>query len=752
MKTSKRGLAIGVFAAVLSGGFPIYAGAQTSGNGGAVFALQAGAEVARHAETGLVTWMSGATGQPLARSLAPAGNLNPEQAAAAFLNSQATAFGLRTGSAELAATRSEGDDINHTFVRFQQQYRDVPIIGAELSVQLDGARNVMSVNGKTVGDLDLSVQPDVSAADALRTALASTARAHRVTVNDLRGSTPKLSIHDARIMGGPPAPPALVWRIDVKGVSAIDIDELVLVNAQNGRVAVQFNQTPHAALPENAKQWVCDAANTTGKVPCTKADVVTAPGSSAVGDVKNAFHYAEFTYDFYAKRFNRNSLDNKGLRLISTTRYRDPNHPSSDYANAFWSSDIGQMVYGKDYASAIDVVGHELSHGFTSFTSALFYYYQSGAINESLSDVFGELIQRANDGSKEFLMGEDLPIGAIRSMKDPTQFGDPDKMTSTLWTGDFSFTDQGGVHRNSGVGNKTAYLIIKGGTFNGRKITGLGDNKAAAIYYRVNSLLLQSASDYADLGNALKQACKDLIGTKPKNKSGNPTAAITSADCSQVTKVVAATELNKKPQYWPIPAEAPVCAANQKMVNTSFEKFEAANPAKFKYQPSDGTHWSLEDYYAASNSHAVGAAGSGQFDTNIASTTATVIPAKAFLRFAHFYNLYTSGGISYAGGVVEYKIGNGQWKMVPASMFTHNRYNTTLQSGTGNVLAGKKAFSGFSGGWTSSRIDLSSLKGKSVSFRFRLGTDSKGAYDGWLIDDIRIYTCKAAPAVTASAQ
>ncbi len=84
--------------------------------------------------------------------------------------------------------------------------------------------------------------------------------------------------------------------------------------------------------------------------------------------------------------------------LKSTVRWIPENCgsdcPGGKYPNAFW--DDTQMVYGADYASADDVVGHELSHGFTHFTSGLFYYYQSGAINESLSDIFGEFIDQSN--------------------------------------------------------------------------------------------------------------------------------------------------------------------------------------------------------------------------------------------------------------------------------------------------------------------------------------------------------------------
>src|SRR6185295_8339438 len=106
-----------------------------------------------------------------------------------------------------------------------------------------------------------------------------------------------------------------------------------------------------------------------------------------------------------------------------------------------------------------------------------------------LSDVFGEVIDqtngRGNDAANvKWLIGEDiLGLGAIRSMKDPTIYGDPDKMTSPLYYRD-PF-DNGGVHFNSGLNNKAAYLMVEGGTFNGQTITGLGLTKVSKIYYEV---------------------------------------------------------------------------------------------------------------------------------------------------------------------------------------------------------------------------------------------------------------------------
>ncbi len=122
-------------------------------------------------------------------------------------------------------------------------------------------------------------------------------------------------------------------------------------------------------------------------------------------------------------------------------------------------------------------------------------------------------------------------------MSDPTIFGDPDRMTSPLYNK--TDEDDGGVHSNSGINNKAVYLMVDGGTFNGFNVTGIGWDKTAAIYYEVNTNLLSSGSDYSDLYYAVQQACTNLRLTNYKG--------VTSADCAQVKKALAAVEMNSRP-------------------------------------------------------------------------------------------------------------------------------------------------------------------------------------------------------------
>ena len=264
------------------------------------------------------------------------------------------------------------------------------------------------------------------------------------------------------------------------------------------------------------------------------------------------------------------------------------------------------MVYGDGFAAADDVVGHELTHGVTDFSSHLFYYKQSGAINESMSDVFGEYIDLVNGAGTDtpgvrWLMGEDIPgIGAIRNMDNPPAFNDPDRMLSPLYTSDPGEADGGGVHSNSGVNNKAAFLMVDGGSFNGQTITGLGITKAARIYYTVNNSMLVSGSDYADLANALRQSCTNLVGTD----------GITAADCTEVNEIVLATEMDQNPTNSPTstatlcPSGNPVSTVLSDNLETPAGQFTTgaiAGPNAWSYpQNPNPLSWGFDATYATS--------------------------------------------------------------------------------------------------------------------------------------------------------
>lgn len=725
------------------------------------------ATIACHSSLGKVRFVGTEPGSPLPKAASLTAATAPEQVARTFLTTYGPLFGLTNQTAELNVMQSQSTKEGRNFIRFQQVYQNIPVIGGEIIVQSDKNQQIVSAGGELLPGPNLSVTPKITPADAQNKALAAIAKGYKLPVSALTTTKPELWIYDSRIMNGTTAHPGtLVWRMEVTATAgkAEPIREFVLIDAQAGLVTLHFNQ-----IADAKDRWVCNNNN----VPINPEQDCTTPvrteGQPATGnfDVDLAYDYAGATYDFYFNNFGRDSLDGAGLRLKSTVNfcYTAANCP---YANAFWNGT--QMYYGQGFAVADDVVGHELTHGFTQFTSHLFYFYQSGAINESLSDVFGEFIDQTDgrDGcagssaSERWLLGEDLPSGGtgtcdgqIRDMKNPPNFNNPDRTSSPLYisgAGGPGNNDNGGVHTNSGVNNKAAYLMVDGtvgepgGTFNGQTITGLGIPKAAQIYYELETHLLTSASDYQDMYNYLQQACNNLVGTH----------SITSADCQQVKKVVDATEMNLTPTNAPIPTDAPVCAPGDIITNLFSDNLENTASGNWTSSATSGTNtWFypenpnplLDARYATSGIHNFwGYDQGGLADYNIRMNSSVTLPANAYLRFNHSYEFDAFFGTEFDGGIVEYSNNGGSTWNDLGPLFTENGYNSTLTS-SGNPLAGRQAFGNASNGYYASRANLSSLAGQAVRFRFRIGTDESVDDYGWFIDDIRIYTCNS-PATT----
>ncbi len=519
-----------------------------------------GAKVEADGPGGLVTFIGSAPGEVLTGAQG-----SVRASAEALLAEAADAIGTSPGAlSPIATTRSQSG--GHV-LRYQQEYQGIPVFGGEVTVQLDPGGATRSLVSDVSGDPADDTTPTISAADATAAALEVTGKVHPGH-GPLTAATPKLWIYDPAVIDAPGAPGArLVWRTEVKAPEGEPIREIVLVDADDGGIALNFNQ-----IAEAKDRKVCDAGNVAGAADRCGSTIPVirneGAGAVALAEANTAYDYAGNTYDYFNTRFGRDSLDDAGMALFSTVRHCETGS-ACPYANAFWSG--AQMHYGEGYAAADDVVGHELAHGVTEFSSGLFYYYQSGAINEALSDIFGEYMDLTNGAGNDtagvrWLLGEDLPIGAIRNMSNPPAFGDPDRMRSPNYFGGTG--DEGGVHTNSGVANKAAVLMVDGGTFNSVTVTGIGIDKASLIWYEAATAFLTSGSDYGVLDQALVQACTNLIGT----------GGITSGNCQQVGFATDATEMHLSPTVTGATAEAPVCAAGQTPTYLYNDDFEGVVP------------------------------------------------------------------------------------------------------------------------------------------------------------------------------
>ncbi|MBZ4037554.1 M4 family metallopeptidase [Flavobacterium sp. 17A] len=221
--------------------------------------------------------------------------------------------------------------------------------------------------------------------------------------------------------------------------------------------------------------------------------------------------------DYYAEKFNRNSVDDKGMTMFGLA------HLGTKVENASWTG--GWMQFGDgDNAPfvSLGITGHELTHAVTQFSAGLIYKGESGAMNESFSDIFGVSIEfYAGKDSKNdiWMLGDELySHGSLRSMSDPKTQGQPDTYGGTNWADPANLGyDNGGVHINSGITNYWFYLLVEGGEGvndlnNSYKISAIGLEKAEKIAYVALTEYLSPSSNFQDMRQATLMAVEDLYG------------------------------------------------------------------------------------------------------------------------------------------------------------------------------------------------------------------------------------------------
>ena len=675
------------------------------------------------------------------------------------------AFGIDGTTSKAVVDQTIDSSTGGSVVRSEQTVDGVPVFGGEVVMSLDHDQDVVSIDAATT----TATQVDdavVSEARARRTALLVTAKAHRIPIGTLSVTGQGRHLYDpALVHVSDPGGARPVWQFEVR--NGFDVRETVLVGTDRGEVALHFNDTPaiNRLVCDNA-----DVASSADEVPRCTTGVDRREGGAAspVAEVNAAYDNLGVTSDVYGDLDGIDLTEMIGTpvaghkRLMATVRwcFADVQCP---YPNAFW--DGTQMVFGTGYAGADDVVGHELTHGYVEKTAGLFSLNQSGALDESLADTIGEIVDHRNPASTEnddeWVVGEDLPgAGTSRSMQDPTLNDFPDRMTSPNFVTSDLVQGSDGVHENGGVGNKTAYLISQGGTFNGQVVHGIDDgdpglSKTGQLYLEVIKRLT-SGAQYADLGRVLATTCDQLaLGTNPDPV---PDLDFQPSDCDAVRAAVAATELASPPAdpaaaY----AEAPrTCAPGARLVplkrdddaEGGFDDF-AFKPGKlWQRTPDDDTPDDPSDAprYARSGLSSWFAFDPDPEIDDVSSSSmasgAFVVPRSqpTYLHFNHAYDFeYYPGDPSEPGSyldggeVLVQTLHDGRWTTRPVTYV--NGPKQTME-GTGT-----KIFGGDSHGYGSTRVDLGSLGGETARVVFRVSGDEDSSYIGWWVDDIRLFTC-----------
>ena len=434
----------------------------------------------------------------------PAGQ--PEVTAKNFLKAHGKLFGILSPAVDFKLRKKNRSPGKHS-IRLTQTYNGIPVFGGEMVMQVNEAGGVEYVAGnfdRDTGNLDekrLATTPTLLAAEA--SAAAQAHYAPQAPGQVLAVTPPELTLFVPALLKLA-GPKRLTWKLEVQSADEHTVSRRVFIDAHSGEF-VQDIPLIHDALSRNISD-----GNFTAAIPGTIVRTEgAAPSENEEADA--AYDFLGDTYNFFFTHFQRDGITNNGAALNATVRHReDPNVP---FSNAYWSPFLSRMVFGEGFV-VDDVTAHEMTHGVTAAESDLIYMNESGAINESISDVFGEFVDLTNGRGDDsapvrWLIAEDFSGGAFRSMSNPTAFNNnPDWFGSSLYyTGD---ADQGGVHINSGVNNKLCYLLTDGATFRNITITGMGIDPVAALYHEANVNLLTSSSGWISLASALKQAAINL--------------------------------------------------------------------------------------------------------------------------------------------------------------------------------------------------------------------------------------------------
>ncbi len=464
------------------------------------------------------------------------------------------------------------DKLGITHVKYKQEYKGFPVDGGEYIVHLKDCLEYLA-NGVIVENINLNTKPEISENEAFEIAKKATKsklfawenikleQELRIEQKDSSATylpKPEMVIALKKGKSLKERNYSFVYRFNIEveepyAVYQVDVD------AATGEVFNMFNTvvdcfSQSKAMPQS-KHLISDFIGSEEKLLPTGSASLPYYGTQSI---QTKFHNGLFSDYYYLKDNTRgNGIKTKDYYSWSKIKDSDNNWPNSDgkYTQAHWTIEkawdyfldsygldgtngngkkvkikanwnnenanyhgnlFGQRInVGKtssdNHLSTLDILGHEYTHGVTQYSANLDYYGESGALNESFSDIFGTMVENYADGVNfDWTMGEDASW-IIRDISDPTLYGQPDTYLGSNWVST-SGPDYGGVHTNSGVQNKWFYLLSEGGTLNGVSVQGIGKEKAAKIAFRNLTKYLTRFSNYTSARIGAINSAIDLYG------------------------------------------------------------------------------------------------------------------------------------------------------------------------------------------------------------------------------------------------
>lgn len=471
---------------------------------------------------------------------------------------------------EFTVQKAEIDDLKMAHTRFRQSVNGVPVWEGEAIVHLKADGELSTITDALRENISVDTNPAISAKEAISIAEKMYSGDAKLT------ESPKV---DLWIYRGE-LRDHLAYRVEMPRLDGTEDTSIpvMFIDAQTGEKIFEYNNLQTGSGPSlysgtvtidtssvGATYYMEDLTRRMGTFNMNNTgNTTTGTGGTQsrytdTNDIWDATaqragvdaHYgAAKTFDYYSNVHGRNGINgsggpgtttaaaNSGISLI-TSRV----HFGSNYNNAFWYNN--QMTYGDGNGTTfsplvtLDIAGHEMTHGVTQYSANLTYANESGALNESMSDVFGAMVELYARGgsanSDTWKIGEQSYTpstagDALRYMDNPHLAGnggytaddDPDHYAER-YTGT---ADSGGVHINSGIANKAFYLAAVGGThhYSSVTVTGMGTTDAARIWYRALTVYMTSGTNFAGARTAMLNSATDLFGSASAQYNTTATA------------------------------------------------------------------------------------------------------------------------------------------------------------------------------------------------------------------------------------
>lgn len=694
-----------------------------------------------------------------------------------FLKSNFKVFNLKSEK-EMVFVEEITDNYGLKNVVYRQYFQGVPVYDGILKFHFNGKQQLSSLNGNVISNIKVSTKATISNAEAAAIAKKLVdGQKINTSKSPLEIGKNNLLIFPKNLVQGGQVIPYLAYEIEVTNKN--DVREFLFIDAHTGDLVEQF--TGIHPIDRKLFETNTNAANLKWK----EGDAF--PGALDKWQ-QNEVVTSEHVYNFFKNAFDYISFNNSDATMITVN-----NDPKISCPNANWNGVTANYCTG---TASDDVVAHEWGHAYTEYTSGLIYQYQSGALNESYSDVWGETIDLLNNyeddgenlnvrtntgcnGVQRWKMGEKATAfgSPIRDMWNPRCNSNPGSVldSSYYYCGS---GDAGGVHRNSGVPNHLYAMLVDGTTYNGYTISGIGFVKAAHLWWRAQKNYLTPSSDFAVFADALEAAANDLLGIDLKGLSTTATPSgltgqvWTESDIQNLKNAIASVQLRSSPVnqcgYIPLLKSTPdLCdtAVSGALFTETWEN--GLGDWTVSNIPTHPSSWENRDWVIETklpkNREGKGVFGADPINGNCTTSMQNGIlrlesplitfPAFNQGKYEMAFNHYVATETSWDGGNIKYSLNGGAWTILPKAAFTQNGYNRSLDgtANNDNPMKGQVAFSGTDGGslrgsWGQSVIDLSQIgvvPGANLKVRFEMGTDGCNGIEGWYLDEIYVYNCDA---------